>query len=328
MARFRIAFALLAALVLLVPATARAAEGNRFALIVQGASGEEQYAKLHRTWTTDLAAALRERFRYPAANVVVVAEQPLPGETRSTADNVRAAVAALGKRMTDADQLVIFFIGHGTADGSDAKFNLIGPDLAVADWKAVLQPVPGRLVIVDTTSASFPFLAGLAGEGRVVITATNNARQGFHTRFPDAFLKALASPETDLDKNGRLSFFELFTQTSRLVKLHYEQSQEGLMATEVAVIDDDGDGKGRIAGAEGTDGRVAGLTYIDAPAAITTADPELQKLLARQQAVQEQIDDLRRRQTTIPAAEFTERLEALIIELAEVSRDVRRRQGN
>jgi hypothetical protein len=195
----------------------------------------------------------------------------------------------------------------------------------VAEWKALLQPLSGRLVVVDTTSASFPFMAGLSGDGRVIITATNGFSQTFHTTFPDAFLKALASPDTDLDKNSRLSFLELFTSASRLVKQYYEQ--KGIMATEVALLDDDGDGKGRVAGADGSDGRASGLTYLDPPAAITVADPELQKLLARQQALQEQIDDLRRRQPTIPAAEFTRQLEALILDLAEVSRDVRRRQG-
>ena len=68
---------------------------------------------------------------------------------------------------------------------------------------------------------------------------------------------------------------------------------------------------------------MAGLTYIDPPPVIATTDPELQKLLARRQALTEQIDALRRRQATMPEAEFTRQLEALIVELATVSRDVR-----
>lgn len=303
------------------PAAPAAAEGARFALIVQGASGEEQYAKLHRQWATDLATVLRDRFRYGAANVIVLAEQPLTGETRSTAESVRAALARLAKTVTAGDQLLVFFIGHGTGDGDDAKFNLIGPDLTIADWKALLDPIPGQSVVVDTTSSSFPFLGGLAAKDRIVITATSSSSQRFHTTFPDAFLRALSSADTDLDKNNRLSLLEVFTQASRLVKQHYDQ--KGTMATEVAVFDDDGDGKGRNATVEGPDGRVAGLTYIDPPPVIATSDLELQTLLARQQALTEQIDSLRRRQATIPEAEFTRQLEALVLELAVVSRDVR-----
>lgn len=41
------------------------------------------------------------------------------------------------------------------------------------------------------------------------------------------------------------------------------------MATQVAVLDDNGDGKGRVAASEGTDGTLASLTYLDPPAVIT-----------------------------------------------------------
>jgi hypothetical protein len=327
---FRAAVGVLCLAATIAPATLAgrqaAASGDRYALIIQGASGEEQYAKLHRQWTTDLATALRDRFRYGNGNVTTIAEQPLANELRSTADNVRAVIGRLAKSLTPADQLTVFFIGHGTTTGGDAKFNLIGPDLTIAEWKALLDPVRAKLVVIDTTSGSFPFLAGLAARDRIVITATNSPSQQFHTQFPDAFLRALSSTDTDLDKNNRLSFLELFAQTSRLVKEYYEQ--KGTMATETALFDDNGDGKGQLAASEGGDGRLAGLTYLDPPAAITTKDPELQKLIVRQQALTEQIDDLRRRQGTMPAAEFSKQLEGLLVELAEVSRDVRRRQGN
>jgi hypothetical protein len=38
----------------------------------------------------------------------------------------------------------------------------VGPDLSVSEWNGLLTPIPGRLVFVDATSSSFPFLAGLA----------------------------------------------------------------------------------------------------------------------------------------------------------------------
>jgi hypothetical protein len=309
---------------LLLPAVA-AAQGGRFALVVQGVSGDETYAKQHRDWTDGLVAVLRDRFRYPSANVVVLSEAA-EGPLRSTAENVRAAVTRLATTMTASDQLVMVLIGHGTADAADAKFNLVGPDLGVAEWKTLVSRLPGRLAVVDTTSGSFPFLAGLAAPGRVVVTATNSASQRFHTTFPDAFLKSLTAAEADADKNGRLSILEAFNHASRAVKQHYEQN--GTMATETAVLDDDGDGKGRLATAEGPDGAVAALTYLDPPAVIATSDPELQKLLVRQQALTDQIDDLRRRRATLAEADFNKQLEALIVELAEVSSQARRRQAN
>jgi predicted nucleic acid-binding Zn-ribbon protein len=59
----------------------------------------------------------------------------------------------------------------------------------------------------------------------------------------------------------------------------------------------------------------------------TSADPEMQRLLDRQQALTEQIDDLRRRQNTMTAEEFDRQLETLVTELASVSTEIRRRQS-
>lgn len=302
-----------------------AAPGGRYALLVQGASGEEQYAKQHRAWLDSLVEVLRDRFGYDPAAVTVVAEQPGPGEVRATAETIRAAVTRLAATLTDQDQLLVVFIGHGTSQGEDAKFNLIGPDLSVAEWSALLVAVRANLVVVDTTSGSFPYLAGLAAPGRVVVTATNSFAQQFHTVFPDAFVRALTDPDADQDKNGRLSILETFTHASRLVREHYEQN--GTMATETAVIDDTGDGKGRLATAEVPPEGVAAFLYLDAPKVVASADPELQALMTRQQALTEQVDALRRRRTSMAEDEFNRQFEALLAELAEVSREVRRRSG-
>lgn len=305
---------------------ARAAEGARFALLVQGASGEEQYAVLHRRWLDSLASLLSDRFKYDASHLVVLSEQPKTSEQKSTAENVRATMARLAKAMTADDQLVIVFIGHGGGEGPDAKFNLVGPDLTVQEWNALLKPVPGRLAIVDTTSSSFSYLAGLAARDRVVITATSTYSQRFHTQFPDGFVQALSSPDADLDKNGRISLLEAFIFASRSVKQYYEQ--KGTMATESAVLDDTGAGTGKDAAAlASADVGLAGLTYLEGVPTLTSTDPETQRLLARQQALTDQLDDLRRRKASMAADQYDKQFEALMLELATVSRDVRQKTG-
>lgn len=311
--------------VMAVAPPAAAQTSARHALLIQGAAGEPQYATIHRGWIDTLRSLLVDRFGYDPAHVTVVAEQPAEGETRATAENVRTVVGNLAGTLGESDQLLVVFIGHGTAQGEDAKFNLIGPDLGVAEWKALLDPVKASMTVVDTTSASFPYLAGLAAPGRIVITATNSPAQQFHTMFPDAFIRALAADETDQNKDGRLSVIEVFVAASRLVREHFEQSDEGLLATETPVIDPTGDGKGMLATAEFPSNSPAALFYLDAPQMAATDDPELQKLLARQQALTDQVDDLRRRQSTMPADEYARQLEALLTELAAVSRDVRQR---
>jgi len=47
----------------------------------------------------------------------------------------------------------------------------------------------------------------------------------------------------------------------------------------------------------------------------------------RQQSLTEQVDDLRRRKATMSAADFDQEFEKVIVELALVSRDIRRKTG-
>ena len=97
------------------------------------------------------------------------------------------------------DVVVVMLIGHGSLDAGVAKFNLVGPDLDAAQWARVLEGLPGRLVFVNATGASFPFLEQVSAPNRIVITATDSTAQRFDTVFPDLFVKAIADPATDQD---------------------------------------------------------------------------------------------------------------------------------
>jgi len=312
-------------MLVLAAATPAFADGKRYAVIVQGASGDPQYATLHRGWVDSLAALLKSQFKIDGPALSILVETPKDGELRSTAESVRSVFDRLAKE-TKADDLVfVMLIGHGSGDAAAAKFNLIGPDMTAEEWGAMLKPVPARIAFVDSTSSSFPFLAGLAGPNRIVITATSTYAQKYHTVFPDAFIRAMTSTEADADKNGRISVLEAFTYASRLVAQHYEQA--GTMSTERASIDDTGDGKGRDANATGEDGNVAAFTYLAVSTVPTVSDPEVQQMLVRQQTLTEQVDDLRRRKATMSAADFDREFEKLIVDLALVSRDIRRKTG-
>ena len=301
-----------------------AAEGRKFAVIVQGASGDPQYAKLHRDWVDGLANVLRERMKLDPARITILAEQPGAKELPGNAASVRTVLGQLATSTKPDDLVFIMLIGHGSGQDDTAKFNLVGPDLTAAEWAGLLKPIPARTVIIDSTSSSFPFLSGLAAPNRVVITATSTYAQRSHTIFPDAFIRALAATDADADANGRVSILEAFTYAARLVTQHYERDKR--MATETPMLDDTGDGKGINAGAKGDDGTVAGVTYLDVAAAPTSSDPEVQKLLIQQQTLMEQIDDLRRRRASMSEADFDRDFEKLIIELSLVSRDVRRKR--
>jgi hypothetical protein len=307
-------------------ATARAqAPAQRYALVVEGVSGGDEFATMHRQWLDALVTLLKTKFGFDAAHLAVLAETPKAGEDKSTAEGVKAALATFAKVTKPEDLVFVMLIGHGGGDATDAKFNLVGPDLSVSEWNDLLKPVAGHLAFVDATSASFPFLRGLAAPGRVIITATSTPSQKYHTVFADAFIQALSATAADQDKNGRISLLEAFVYASDLVKQSYER--RGVMATEHAVFNDSGDGAPHDKPVEGGAGTVAALTYLDAAVAATSSDPAMQQLLDRQRALTDQVDDLRRRRPSMTPDQYDAEFEKLIIELSLVSRDVRRKGG-
>jgi hypothetical protein len=307
--------------VLLSPSSTAAAQ--RFALIISGASGGPEYVAQYERWTSSLSQSLIENLKFDAALVTVLTDTPRSGSA-ATAQNVRRALASIASRMTRDDLLLVVLIGHGTFDGSDAKFNLVGPDLESAEWAGLLRPLPGRIVVVNTASSSFPFLERLAAPRRVVVTATDSPAQGFDTVFPEYFIRALADPSADLDKNGRISVWEAFAAASASVSRHYQQ--RGQLSTEHPLLDDNGDGVGNEPSSTAGDGSYASRTYLDEslPGA-TPTDEVLLKLLQRKTTLEAEVEDLKIRKKFLPAAEYTREFERVMIELAQVSHDIRAR---
>jgi hypothetical protein len=313
---------LLSALVCLASVSARAAD--RYALIVSGATGEPSYAGQYLAWRESLVTALVGTLEFDKAKVVSLFDGEDPAHA-ATAASVRREMEALRRRMHADDILLLVLLGHGTFDGIDAKFNLVGPDLDSKEWAALLKPLPGRLVIVDATAASFPFMERLAGPRRIVITATDSPAQRFDTVFPEYFIKALTDPAADIDKNGRVSIWEAFIAASLNVRRYFDQ--RGQLATERALIDDNGDGVGREAGGDGDDGSNASRLYLDLerPDAAPT-DEELLALLQKRAALQVDADELKQRRALMTPDEYQKEFERLMIEFAKVSRDIRRKQ--
>jgi hypothetical protein len=310
---------LVAAFVVLAAA---AEAGERYALIVSGASGGEKYATQQQKWRDDLAAALRNTFVFAEANVVALAEEGAT-TSKATADNVKRLLGDLRRRLTKEDLLLVVLIGHGTFDGESAKFNLVGPDLTAPEWKGLLDGIPGRVVVVNTTESSYPFLEELSQRGRVIVTATDSVAQRFATVFPEHFVRAISDLSSDFDKNGRVSVWEAFAAASAAVKDYYEQ--RGQLSTERPVLDDNGDKVGREAQAPGPDGTLARTTYLDAEPGTITADVALAGLQRRRAALEAQLEELKAKKDSLAGPDYESQLERVLIELARVARQIRTR---
>jgi len=303
-----------------------AAAGERYAVLIAGASGGDAYAAKYQAWLERFAATLRDEFGYQPDHLLQLAEKESDGVQQATRENVRRVFGDLRKRLTRDDQLLVFLVGHGTShdgpNGDDGKFNLVGPDLTATEWSDLLKALPGRLVFVDTTSASFPFLRKLAGRGRVVLTATDSAAQQFETVFPEFFVNAFDDASADLDRNGRVSIWEAFTFASNGVRLFFEQ--KGQLPTERPLLDDTGAGVGREAQAPGTDGAVARITYLqpEAPLALPS-DTALATLVKRRAELEAELEALKARKESTPADQYDAELERVLIDLARVSLQIK-----
>lgn len=315
---------ILALIVMLAtPAMASAQSGQRFALLVEGAAGDQAHADLQRKLLNALSAKFSGDYKLDAQHLTVLASQPTATEGKATAVDVKAALARIAQQAKPLDTVFVLLLGHGSFDGVDAKFNLVGPDLTANEWAALIKPIAGKIVFVNTTPSSSPFLKALAGPNHITMTATDQPAQKYDTVFADAFVQALSSSTADLDKDGRISMWEAFAYASRLVRQTYEQ--KGLLQPEHAAIDDDGDGTGRQATGEGKDGTLSSLTFMDAVVASRPADPELQQLVQRQEQLLMKLDELKKQRAKMKPEEYQPAWEALIIEIATISRDVRQR---
>ena len=296
---------------------------NRWAVIISGASGGEKYAAQMATWRGDLRSALVDRYQFKPEFVKLLVDEAATSGDKSSADNVKKLFAEIRKSATKDDFVFVVLLGHGTYDGNVAKFNLVGPDLTAKDWTELLTGIQGRVTLVNTTEASFPFLESLTAKGRVVITATDSAAQKYATVFPEYFVKAMKETSSDLDKNGRTSIFEVFEATSAAVKQHYEQ--RGQLTTERALIDDNGDGKGREASAEGPDGGLARIAFLDSEVVAESTNPELAALIRRRRALEQQSEEHKQLKGVMPDAEWNAQFEKLMLDLAQVSAEIRKK---
>src|SRR5262249_10794098 len=154
----------------------------------------------------------------------------------------------------------------------------------------------------------------------IVITATDSTAQEFETVFGEFFVRAFEDPAADGDKNGRVSLFEAFTYASAGARAWYEQ--HGQLPTERPLLDDDGDGVGHEAWNPGPDGARARATFLQAPP--QPADPADAAVVKRQRELESQVEELKRKRTSMAPAEYDAALERLLLELARLSAQGRR----
>jgi hypothetical protein len=236
---------------------------------------------------------------------------------------VRKAFASI-KAAAGADSLVlVVLIGHGSFDNQVAQFNLIGPDLAAKDYAQLIGSLPTRKVVfVNCASSSGEFIKPLSSGGRIVITATRSGNEQNATVFADHFIAGLLDDSADADKNGRVSVLEAFNYATKLTADWYKQKNR--LATEHALIDDNGDGTGHEE-ATGGDGALAKVVYLDSKTVEEAAgDAERLRLIKERQRLEEEVEKLKTRKSEMKPEEYEAELERLLVELATVNQQIKK----
>ena len=214
-----------------------------FLLIVVGLAGDPEHGELFQKWGSALAEA-SESIGVASERLVYLsdAKEDARVRARATREEIDSALSVFAQAAAPDDVVYVVLVGHGSYDGRTARFNLPGPDMTPADFDTLLRKLPARnVVFVNTSSSSGPFLEELSGPGRTIITATRNGAERFTTLFGGYFVEAFSTDASDADKNKRVSMLEAFQYAKNEVERAYER--EGLLATEHALLDDNGDKK-------------------------------------------------------------------------------------
>jgi hypothetical protein len=225
----------------------------------------------------------------------------------ATRDNLMAHFRMLSTSMNDDDRLALYLIGHGSYDGEQYKFNIPGPDITDGDLAEILGTLPGRNhFVVNTSSASGAMLDKVETDDRILVTATRNGNEKNATEFGDFFAAALTSDSADINKNNSISIQEAFDYAERQVASFFENQSK--LATEHP----------QIRGDNAASFNLARVNVAETP----DEDPRITQLLSQREALDAQIEELQLNRGRYTNAEYIQKLQALILESAEVGEQI------
>jgi hypothetical protein len=291
----RLACLLLLALVPGLPAETLTSSRTHF-VILSGLGGEPLYEKRFADQVKDLEKVARRN----AGDASLV--RSLSGEA-ATRKAIEELFARLKKDVAPEDSLAVVLLGHGSYDGYDYKLNIPGPDITGERLRILLEGVPAeRQLVVNTTSASGAVMELWKTDKRIVVAATKNGRERTATTFAQFFVEALASAEADTDKSESITAEEAYTYAERKVKDFYESEMR--LATEHSRME------GELAGS---------FTLARLGKALeAAADPATRELMARREAIEQQVGALKLRKESMAEQQYFDELQKVLIELAQL----------
>jgi hypothetical protein len=138
--------------------TALSAHASVYYVTVAGLGGEPDYEQRFTANAKDLDKLFKDSGN--GAHVYT-----LTGN-QATKALLTQTLASIARDARPEDDFVLILIGHGSYDGNDYKFNLVGPDITAQDLASLCDRISARRqLIVNTTSASGGSVAALENQG-------------------------------------------------------------------------------------------------------------------------------------------------------------------
>jgi hypothetical protein len=286
------------------------AQAKTYYVIVAGLGGEPDYEQR-------FTAAAKDLNRILSAEGPAVLIYTLTG-SESTAAQMRQTMGAVAHQATSDDSFALILIGHGSYDGVEYKFNLVGPDLTAAEIASLCNQIAARRqLIVDATSASGGAVAALERPGRGVIAATKSGTEKNATVFARYWVEALEDPSTDTDKSESISALEAFNYAARKTAEFYQSEKR--LATEHAVFNDSGAGDPVREAGEGQGQLLASFTLLRLGSSQQAAnDPARRALVEKKEELEQRIDTLKYQKAAMDPADYKKQLTEALLELARV----------
>lgn len=303
-----------ALLLAFVCAVALPAHAATYYVIVAGLGGEPDYEQR-------FTAAAKDLDRIFKASGPMARVYTLSGP-QATAAQLEATMDAVAKDAKPNDDFALILIGHGSFDGVDYKFNLVGPDLTGSQIAALCDRIPAkRQLVVDTTSASGGALHVLERPGRAVIAATKSGTEKNATVFVRYWVEALQDPAADVDKSDSISAMEAFTYASKKTAAFYDSQKR--LATEHAVFNDVGTGDPVREAGNGQGALMSSFALLRLGASRQAAnDPAKRALLDKKDELEQKIDALKYQKAALDPDDYKKQLTDALVELAKVQEEL------
>ena len=299
-------------------------------VIIAGSGGDPEYREKFADWAVQLRQTLVDQMQRSKQEISVFLEPPVDRfeDVRPVdLDALRLFFSELAKNHQADRDLYIYLIGHGSYLNGTTSFQIPGPDLNPAELKHMIDPIPAkRVILIHGGSVSAGFINELSGPNRVLVTAAKSVRELYATEFPGFLIQALREGIADRNRDERISVWEACRQAASLTEAWYRG--RGLIATEHAILDDNGDGLGTRLyeepppeeAIEPRDGLLARQCFIKDFAFPSAAPPEL---IQTYLSLLDQVQTLKADKKKLAAETYYLRLERLFVAAAQAHRDIR-----